>query len=136
LSFDERDDTKEFIGVSAVTENQDEILPGDHPEVAVDGVHRIQSDRGGSGARKGGCDFMTDMPRFSDSRDDDFAPVFQSLLHQTNRLEKRRAQSATNATESRDFDIEDPSCLLDGATCGHKEKEYASCSRWATRMKA
>jgi hypothetical protein len=51
-------------------------------------------------------------------------------------MEKRGAQSTPNATESRDFDIEDPTRLLDGATCGHKEKEYASCSSWATRMKA
>jgi hypothetical protein len=81
LPFDEWDDTKEFIGVTAVAENQDEILARDHPEVAMDGVDRIQSDRGGSGARKGGCDLMTDMPRFSDACDDDFTPVFQSLLH-------------------------------------------------------
>jgi hypothetical protein len=60
----------------------------------------------------------------------------EALLHQTNRMEKRGAQSTPNATESRDFDIEDPSCLLDGATSSHKEKEYASGPRWATRMKA
>jgi hypothetical protein len=79
---------------------------------------------------------MADMPRFSDPRDDDFAPILQSLLHQANRLKKGGSQSASNTTESRDFDIEDSSCLVYGATCGHKEKEYASCSRWATRMKA
>jgi hypothetical protein len=67
--------TNEFIGVAAVAENQDQILTRDHPEVAMDGVHRIKSDRGGSGARKGGCDLMADMPRFSDPRDDDFAPI-------------------------------------------------------------
>ena len=32
---------------------------------------------------------MADMPRFSDSGDDDFPAVFEPFLHQGNGLEKR-----------------------------------------------
>lgn len=79
---------------------------------------------------------MTNMARFADSRDDNFSSTLQPLLHQPNGLLERRPNPSPDPSQGRDFNIEDPTCLLNRACISHKEKEYATHSRWAIRMKA
>ena len=77
---DRRQDAQQFLRLAAGAQREDDVAIGHHPEIAMQGVERVEHDRGRTGAGEGGGDFFADVAGFADPEDDYFAARFDGCL--------------------------------------------------------
>jgi len=75
--LDDRQDRQQFVGLAGIGKGQNHVLDGDHADVAVDGLGRVQEKSGAAGAGERRRDLVADVPRFPHARDDDTALTSQ-----------------------------------------------------------
>ena len=64
---------EQFVGFARVGDGQDEVVVGDHAQIAVKGVEGIDKEAGSPGRGEGGSDFCANMSAFTHARHDNFA---------------------------------------------------------------
>ena len=79
-SRDRRQDADEFLGLAARAQGEDDITIGDHSQVAVQRVERIEHHRGRAGAGEGRCDLAADVPGFAHPDDDNFPSLIDRVF--------------------------------------------------------
>ena len=62
-----RQEAHDLVGAAAIGDEDDGILLGDHPEIAVIGLGRVNEERWRSRAGEGGRDLSTDEARLADA---------------------------------------------------------------------
>ncbi len=77
LALDERDDEEQLLRLAGIGQRQQQIVAGDHAQVAVAGLGRMHEVGRRAGARHGGGDLAGDMAGFADAADDQAAAAIK-----------------------------------------------------------
>ena len=78
-ALDVGEQAKNFFSLAAGRERDDDVAPGQHAKIAVDGFGGMQKERGAAGGAEGGGDFLGDDAAFAHSGNDDAAAAFSAL---------------------------------------------------------
>ncbi len=84
------DDTLEFLAFARPRQGDDGVIPGDHAEIAVIGLRRMDKEGRRAGRGECGRDLRADMTALADACDDDAAI---DLRHKVDGLRERLGQS-------------------------------------------
>ena len=68
---------EQFLRGARITQGQNDVAVVDQAEIAVQGVHAVEDDAGGTGAGEGGGDFLADVAGFADAHHHDLAALFE-----------------------------------------------------------
>ena len=80
LALDQRNDGQHFFARTRVRKGDDDILGGDHAQVAVRGFSGMDEVCGGAGAGERGGDLATNVAGLADAGDDDASVTIQNAL--------------------------------------------------------
>ena len=96
----------QLFSFAARAQSQDHITVGHHPEVAVQGVQRIQHHRGRTGACQGGGDLASNVPGLTDAEHDHLTPRIHRIFDQADGARKVVAQPLAQSLQLDNFDVE------------------------------
>ena len=79
--LDRLEQSKQFIGLAAMRQRDDDVLRLENAEVAVDGLRRMKKERRRAGAGERGRDLPADDARLAHAGDDDAAAAVEQQPH-------------------------------------------------------
>ncbi len=131
------DEPRDFLGLAAVAEDEDEVAVGDHAEVAVRGVDGIEHDAGRAGAGEGRGDLRADRARLADAGDDDLVPGLDDLAHGLDGAGEVFVEAPLHGAERGGFEFDDAPALGDvGLEFGREGRFMASAEGAGTVVNA
>ena len=80
----------EFVRLAAGGKRQDRVAVGDHAEIAVAGVERVEHHGRRAGASQRGSNFLADVTGLADADDDDFPPSLDRGAQELHRARECR----------------------------------------------
>jgi len=96
-SLEEREESEELFGFAACGQGDDRVSAGEHAEVSVHGVGRVEIVRGSSGRAERGGDLSSDDAALADSGDDDAVFAGDGVEKQVDGLGEGREHGAVEA---------------------------------------